>query len=154
MTSTAPSTGASGRRRRGGIWWTASSCRSAPAAPGRCRNGHVFRIVTIEGPQVADLNIWNRHNPRERFWASRTRQIQQARVSIFDRLWSTLPYLRPLATITHDTLADYGIDEYGRRVHDLLGTRCDPYVNRMLTGEDFHHHCHSNLTRAVRTSIS
>jgi uncharacterized protein YcgI (DUF1989 family) len=31
----------------------------------------------------------------------------------------------------------------------LLGTRCDPYVNKMLTGEDFHHHCHSNLTRAV-----
>ena len=42
--------------------------------------GHVFRIVTIEGPQVADLNIWNQHNPRERFWASRTRQLQQAHV--------------------------------------------------------------------------
>jgi len=111
--------------------------------------GHVFRIVTIEGPQVADLNIWNLHNPRERFWASRTRQLQQAHVSTFDRLWSTLPYLRPLATITDDTLADYGIDEHGGRVHDLLGTRCDPYVNRMLTGHNFHFHCHSNLTRAI-----
>jgi uncharacterized protein YcgI (DUF1989 family) len=111
--------------------------------------GHVFRIVTIEGPQVADLNIWNQHNPRERFWASRTRQLQQAHVSTFDRLWSTLPYLRPLVTITDDSLADYGIDEHGGRVHDLLGTRCDPYVNRMLTGEDFNFHCHSNLTRAV-----
>ena len=38
---------------------------------------------------------------------------------------------------------------FGGRVHDLLGTRCDPYVNRMLTGEDFHFHCHSNLVRAV-----
>jgi uncharacterized protein len=111
--------------------------------------GHVFRIVTIEGPQVADLNIWNQHNPRERFWASRTRQLQQAHVSTFDRLWSTLPYLRPLVTITDDSLADYGIDEHGGRVHDLLGTRCDPYVNRMLTGEDFNFHCHSNLTRAI-----
>lgn len=111
--------------------------------------GHLCRIVTIDGPQVADLNIWNRHNPRERLWASRTRQLQQAHVSTFDRLWSTLPYLRPLVTITHDTLAEYGVDEHGGRVHDLLGTRCDPYVNRMLTGEDFHHHCHSNLTRAV-----
>jgi uncharacterized protein len=111
--------------------------------------GHLFRIVTIEGPQVADLNIWNQHNPRERFWASRTRQLQQAHVSTFDRLWSTLPYLRPLVTITDDSLADYGIDEHGGRVHDLLGTRCDPYVNRMLTGEDFNFHCHSNLTRAV-----
>jgi uncharacterized protein YcgI (DUF1989 family) len=111
--------------------------------------GHVFRIVTVEGPQVGDLNIWNRHNPRERLWASRTRQLQAAHVSVFDRLWSTLPYLRPLATITSDSLKDYGVDEFGGRIHDLLGTRCDPYVNRLLTGEDFDFCCHSNLVRAV-----
>ena len=111
--------------------------------------GHVFRIVAIEGPQVGDLNIWNQHNPRERLWASRTRQLQAAHVTTFDRLWSTLPYLRPIATITSDSLKDYGIDEFGGRIHDLLGTRCDPYVNRMLTGEDFDFCCHSNLVRAV-----
>src|SRR5581483_5689635 len=33
--------------------------------------------------------------------------------------------------------------------HDLLGTRCDPYVNKLLTGQEFDLHCHSNLTRAV-----
>lgn len=111
--------------------------------------GHVFRIVAVEGPQVGDLNIWNAHNPRERLWASRTRQLQAAHVSTHDRLWSTLPYLRPLVTITDDSLAGYGTDEYGGRIHDLLGTRCDPYVNRMLSGEDFDFCCHSNLTRAV-----
>jgi hypothetical protein len=111
--------------------------------------GHVFRIVAVEGPQVGDLNLWNRANPRERLWASRTRQLQAAHVTVFDRLWSTLPYLRPMVTITSDSLAGYGIDEYGGRIHDLLGTRCDPYVNRMLTGEDFDHCCHSNLVRAV-----
>lgn len=104
---------------------------------------------TIDGPQVGDLNLWNADDPRERFWAARTRQLQRAHVSTFDRLWSTLPFLRPLATITSDTLADYGVDGEGGRVHDLLGTRCDPYVNRMLTGEDFDFHCHSNLVRAV-----
>src|SRR5579863_6114229 len=62
--------------------------------------GHVFRIVTIDGPQVGDLNIWNLHNPRERMWASRSRQLQAAHVSTFDRLWSNLPFLRPLVTIT------------------------------------------------------
>lgn len=112
--------------------------------------GHVCRIVTIEGPQVADLNLWNVHDPRERMWAARTRQLQAAHVSVFDRLWSTLPFLRPLATITGDSLADYGVDEDGGRVHDLLGTRCDPYVNQMLGGAPFDYHCHSNLTRAVR----
>lgn len=111
--------------------------------------GQLCRIVAVEGPQVGDLNLWNRHDPRERMWAARTRQLQAAHVSTFDRLWSTLPFLRPLATITSDSLAGYGVDGEGGRVHDLLGTRCDPYVNRMLTGEDFDFHCHSNLTRAV-----
>lgn len=111
--------------------------------------GHLCRILTPEGPQVGDLNIWNRHDPRERMWAARTRQLQAAHVTTFDRLWSTLPFLRPLATITADTLGDYGVDGQGGRIHDLLGTRCDPYVNRMLTGADFDFHCHSNLTRAI-----
>jgi uncharacterized protein YcgI (DUF1989 family) len=112
------------------------------------RAGQLCRIVAIDGPQVGDLNLWNLHNPRERFWASRTRQLHRAHVSTYDRLWSTLPYLRPLATITNDTIA-YGVDDDGARCHDLLGTRCDPYVNEMLTGEAFDFHCHSNLTRAV-----
>jgi uncharacterized protein YcgI (DUF1989 family) len=122
-----------------------------PVRSGRAwevRAGQVCRINVIEGPQVADLNVWNLHNPRERFWASRTRQLQAAHVTTYDRLWSVLPYLRPLLTITNDTVA-YGADEHGGRCHDLLGTRCDPYVNQLLTGEAFDFHCHSNLTRAV-----
>ncbi len=112
-------------------------------------SGHICRITTPNGPQVGDLNIWNAHNPRERFWASRTRQLHAAHVTTFDRLWSCLPYLRPLVTITNDSLARYGRDDHGRRVHDLLGTRCDPYINQMLSGESFDYHCHSNLTRAI-----
>ena len=113
------------------------------------RAGHICRITALEGPQVGDLNIWNLHNPRERFWASRTRQLHAAHVTTFDRLWSCLPYLRPLVTITGDSLAGQGNPSRLGRVHDLLGTRCDPYVNRMLSGESFDYHCHSNITRAV-----
>jgi uncharacterized protein len=111
--------------------------------------GHLCRLITPEGPQVGDFNVWNRHNPRERMWAARSRQLHRAHVTRYDRLWSTLPYLRPLLTITNDSLESYGVDEHGGRVHDLLGSRCDPYVNRILTGEDFDFHCHSNLVRAV-----
>lgn len=111
--------------------------------------GHVCRVTTIEGAQVADMNFWNLHDPRERMWAARTRQLQAAHVTEFDRLWSTLPFLRPMLTITGDSLRSYGQDDEGGRVHDLLGTRCDPYVSRMLEGEDFDFHCHSNLTRAI-----
>lgn len=110
--------------------------------------GQLCRIVVIEGPQVADFNCWNLHNPRERFWAARTKQLQSSHVTTYDRLWSTLPYLRPMLTITNDTIA-YGVDEDGGRCHDLLGSRCDPYVNKLLTGEEFDYCCHSNLTRAI-----
>ena len=110
--------------------------------------GHLCRIVAVEGPQVADFNAWNRHNPRERFWASRTRQLYGTHVTTFDRLWSCLPYLRPMLTITNDTI-NYGIDEDGAGCHDLLGTRCDPYVQKLLNGEEFDYTCHSNLVRAI-----
>ncbi|KAF7561782.1 hypothetical protein G7046_g2335 [Stylonectria norvegica] len=98
---------------------------------------------------TGDLNIWNAHNPRERFWASRTKQLHASHVSTYDRLWSCLPYMRPLATIITDSLDWYGVDEHGGRVHDLLGTRCDPYINTVLSGGNYNYQCHSNLTRAV-----
>jgi uncharacterized protein YcgI (DUF1989 family) len=120
--------------------------RSGRAWP--VRAGELCRIVAVEGPQVADFNCWSLANPRERFWAARTKQLYRAHVTTYDRLWSTLPYFRPLLTITNDTVA-YGIDADGGRCHDLLGTRCDPYVHQLLTGESFDHCCHSNLVRAV-----
>jgi uncharacterized protein YcgI (DUF1989 family) len=113
------------------------------------RAGQIFRIVAVEGAQVADLNVWSLANPRERFWASRTRQLHQAHLSTFDRLWSCLPYLRPLLTITGDSI-QYGRDADGGGCHDLLGTRCDPYVHKLLNGEELDLCCHSNLVRAVR----
>jgi len=54
-----------------------------------------------------------------------------------------------MATITDDTLDWYGIDADGGSVHDVIGTRCDPYTNCLLTGDPYHHCCHSNLTRAL-----
>lgn len=124
------------------------SCQPRSGLAVRIPAKSIFRIRTPEGPQVCDLNIWNYNNPRERFWAARTRQFHSAHVSTFDRLWSNLPYLRPLVTITGDTLLARH-DEWGGRVHDTLGTRCDPYVDKLLSGEDNDLHCHSNLYRAV-----
>jgi uncharacterized protein YcgI (DUF1989 family) len=54
-----------------------------------------------------------------------------------------------MATITHDTLDWYGFDEYGGGVHDVIGTRCDPYTNQLLSGQEYHYCCHSNLIRAL-----
>jgi uncharacterized protein YcgI (DUF1989 family) len=111
--------------------------------------GHLFRIASVEGPQVGDLNLWNAHDLSERFFSGKTRAFHATHVSTGDRLWSTLPTLRPMATITHDTLDWYGWDEDGAGVHDVIGTRCDPYTNMLLKGTEYHHCCHSNLTRAL-----
>jgi hypothetical protein len=111
--------------------------------------GHFFRIVSVDGPQVGDLNLWNAHDLSERFYSGKTRALHATHVSTGDRLWSSLPSLRPMATITHDTLDWYGWDEDGAGVHDVIGTRCDPYTNLLLKGTEYHHCCHSNLTRAL-----
>jgi uncharacterized protein YcgI (DUF1989 family) len=115
----------------------------------RVAAGHIFRIVSIEGPQVGDLNLWNAHDLSERFFSGKTRAIHATHVTTGDRLWSTLPYLRPMATITHDTLDWYGWDADGAGLHDVIGTRCDPYTNLLFHGAEYHHCCHSNLTRAL-----
>lgn len=111
--------------------------------------GHFFRIHSVGGPQVGDLNLWNAADLSERFFSGKTRALHGTHLSTGDRLWSCLPYLRPMATITHDTLDWYGFDAYGGAVHDVIGTRCDPYTHRLLSGGQYHHCCHSNLTRAL-----
>ncbi len=115
--------------------------------------GHFFRIVSAEGPQVGDLNLWNANDLSERFFSGKTRALHATHVSTGDRLWSTLPSLRPMATITHDTLAWYGWDADGGGIHDVIGTRCDPYTQLLLNGAEYHHCCHSNLTRALAAHL-
>jgi len=111
--------------------------------------GNFFRIKSVEGSQVGDLNLWNANDLSERFFSGKTRQLHASHVTRGDRLWSNLPGFRPMATITHDTLEWYGWDADGGGVHDVIGTRCDPYTNHMLKGVDYHYCCHSNLTRAL-----
>src|SRR5258708_4475532 len=94
--------------------------------------GHLFRIVSIEGPQVGDLNLWNAHDLSERFFSGKTRALHATHVTTGDRLWSTLPYLRPMATITHDTLDWYGWDADGGGGHHVIGTHCHPHTPPLL----------------------
>ncbi len=111
--------------------------------------GHILRIVSVDGPQVGDLNLWNAADLTERFFSGKTRALHATHVTTGHQLWSSLPTLRPLATIIADTLGWYGFDADGAGVHDVIGTRCDPYTNRLLHGVDYHQCCHSNLTRAL-----
>ena len=135
--------------RRG---WQRILAVTVPPREARCFDvpaGCFFRISCTDGPQVGDLNLWSASNLGERFFSGKTRALHGTHLSAGDRLWSCLPYLRPMALITDDTLDWYGFDDFGAGVHDVIGTRCDPYTNALLSGGQYHHCCHSNLTRAV-----
>jgi uncharacterized protein YcgI (DUF1989 family) len=121
----------------------AARCFSIPA-------GHFFRITSVEGPQVGDLNLHSAKDPSERFYSGKTRALHGTHITTGERMWSSFPHLRAMATITHDTLGWYGMDAFGGSVHDVIGTRCDPYTHALLSGGgQYHHCCHSNLTRSL-----
>lgn len=127
-------------------------CVTVPARDAACWSvpaGHFCRILCSDGPQVGDLNLFNAHDFNERLYTGKTRGLNGTHVGLGDQLFSNMPYLRPIATITHDTLDWYGFDEFGGSVHDVIGTRCDPYTHNLLShGGQYHYCCHSNLTRA------
>lgn len=123
-----------------------------PARDARCFEvpaGGFFRISSVEGPQVGDLNLWNRDDLSERFYSGKTRALHGTHITTGERMWSSFPQLRPMATIIEDTLGWYGMDEFGGSVHDVIGTRCDPYTGNLLAGSQYHHCCHSNLIRGL-----
>ena len=116
--------------------------------------GQFFRISSVEGPQVGDLNLWAADNLAERFYSGKTRALHGTHITVGDRMWSSMPFLRPMATIIEDTLGWYGMDEFGGAVHDVIGTRCDPYTHNLLSGGQYHQCCHSNLSRAMAAETS
>jgi uncharacterized protein YcgI (DUF1989 family) len=119
----------------------------------RVARGQFFRIVSVGGPQVGDLNLWNAHDLSEHFFSGKTRALHATHLGAGDRLWSNMPSLRPMATISHDTLGWYGWDADGAGIHDVIGTRCDPYTNLLLGGAAYDFCCHSNLCRALAAEL-
>ena len=113
------------------------------------KTGQFFRIECFEGSQVGDLNLFNADNLNEKFYSGKTRALYGTHLSVGDRMYSNFPYLRSMATISWDSLDWYGFDNDGASVHDVIGTRCDPYTLKLLSGDDYHYCCHSNLLRAL-----
>ena len=123
-----------------------------PPRDARCftvKAGQFFRIECFEGSQVGDLNLFNADNLNEKFYSGKTRALYGTHLSVGDRMYSNFPYLRSMATISWDSLDWYGFDNDGASVHDVIGTRCDPYTLKLLSGDDYHYCCHSNLLRAL-----
>ena len=111
--------------------------------------GCFFRIVSVDGPQVGDLDLWN----AGKTWLSASIQGKRVRCMARTFLRATVCGVRfptfALSTIVDDSLDWYGFDAYGGSVHDVIGTRCDPYTANLLSGGQYHNCCHSNLSRTL-----
>lgn len=112
------------------------------------REGHSARIICAEGPQIADVDVFNAGDPREHLWANQTLNREGAHLTTFSRLWSNMPRFRPLMTIIEDTVQTVPTNP-GARHHIILGAHCNPYYWLITTGRPDRPSCYSNLVGAI-----
>lgn len=123
-----------------------------PATTGKgfkVAKGEIFRITCNEGPQVADMMVFNSDDYDECFWQSRTRVIYGGHLKAGDELWSVPPKSRAMLTMISDTL-EYPPLEGGALPHDLLYCRCDARLYELVhkrTGKN--PNCNDNLADAI-----
>jgi uncharacterized protein YcgI (DUF1989 family) len=115
--------------------------------------GQSARIVCVEGPQIADVCIWNANDYKERFWNDYTLCREGFFLSTYSRLWSNLPMFRPLMTIIDDTVETKPTFP-GAKHHYCFGSHCNPHFWYWSLGDPDHpyvtkYNCWCNLTRAI-----
>ena len=108
----------------------------------------VVRVSCVEGPQVADMIVFNLLDPTEKFWSGRTRVIHGGHLRVGDRLWSVPPHVRPMLTLISDTL-EHPPHPFGARSHDLLYCRCDSRMYAIVYGRAGARNCNDNLAEAI-----
>jgi len=110
--------------------------------------GQVFRIVEVEGPQIGDVWLLNRHDPSEHFMGHTTFLHEGAYPKQFSQFWSCMPHVRPMATmlLEHSGNPDLPDDFHN---HVVLGGHCTPNQWETLSGIKDHNSCHENGIDAV-----
>lgn len=114
----------------------------------KVKKGQVLRVLLSEGPQIVDFNCWNVHEPREFFWSGRTRILEGAHLTVFNRIWSTHPWMRPMMTVIADTL-QHRPSPGGGPGHDCIYARCNNKIWEIASGSKGHRNCQDNLTEAI-----
>ena len=106
----------------------------------RLGQGSVFRVVDVEGCQIADMFILSGDNPREYFSPALTRQvIFRLTPKPGDFLYSNRR--RPMLTFQVDTSP-------GR--HDMAFAPCDPGFYADLGADSSHPNCRDNFYQAIK----
>ena len=117
------------------------------------KRGQSVRIICVEGPQVADLCLWNANNHDEYFWNEVTLGREGLFLTTFSRLWSNMPRLRPMMTIIEDTVRTKPTFP-GAGHHYCFGGHCNPHYWYWALKDKTHPNvttfsCYHNLLRAV-----
>ena len=111
-----------------------------PKCEGRAfelRRGQSFRVIAIEGKQVADMTLVSRHDLRETFSSHLTAGLNGSMRKAL-RLYSRPPFARVMLTVTEDPVG----------VHWIHG-RCTRMWYRDRLGVDDRPNCHDNLVKAL-----
>ncbi len=117
------------------------------------KRGQTMRITCAEGAQIVDMCIWNAHDTRERFANEYSLTREGIWLQRDMRLWSSLPKLRPMMTVTADTVKNKPVHP-GARHHYLFGAHCNPQGWYWVVKDRehplvTHNNCYCNLTRAI-----
>lgn len=102
-----------------------------------------------DGPSAIDFNSFSLADPREHFWAGRTRMFERMHPTRGTKLWSTEPMMRPMFIITEDTMESQ-TSANGARYHDLTMPRCSPRYVKLRYNEPNRKNCHNNMGEAIR----
>lgn len=112
------------------------------------KKGQTFRFVAVDGPQIGDVALWNGHNTKEYFVATRTWVLEGFVIVVGSRLWSDVPFLRPMATCIEDTVINQPTDRPYH--HSDARTHCTSEQWEMRTGIAGLDSCHLNFLQAIQ----
>jgi uncharacterized protein YcgI (DUF1989 family) len=115
--------------------------------------GHSVRFTCLEAAQVADVCLWNANGTSERFWNDQTFNREGPYLSVFTRLWTNMPWFRPLMTVLEDTV-ETKHNYPGSGHHMIWGAHCNPHYWYWALQDEVHpfvtrYNCYYNLIRAL-----
>ncbi|MFQ5874724.1 MAG: DUF1989 domain-containing protein [Dehalococcoidia bacterium] len=113
----------------------------------RVSKGQTFRVIEEEGVQIGDVSFWNAHNPKESFSIKRTWALEGWFVQVYTRLWSDVPWLRPMATCIEETVVTDPSDSDFH--HFWMGGCCATEWTEMRVGIPGLNSCYVNFLQAI-----
>jgi uncharacterized protein YcgI (DUF1989 family) len=110
------------------------------------KRGQTFRVIEEAGPQIGDVAFWNAENPEEQFGGMRTWLVEGWIIRINTRLWSELPWFRPMMTCVDDTVV---VPSDARYHHHFIEAHCSPETSERKYGAVGLNGCRVNLLQAI-----